>query len=115
MDETGYWQRRSSRRQALRGAALGGLGMAAFLAGCSGANNNKSAPANNAGSSGGAKGTPGPATQAALPTLTVRPTAAVDESKINKNNIYHDRQAAPMATINPYKDLIPGLLWGFTI
>lgn len=116
MGETDYWQRRATRRQTLRGVALGSLGAAAFLAGCSGSNNNKSAPAGNSSAGGsGAKGTPGAATQAALPTLTVRPTAAVDESKINKNNVYHDRQSQPWPTINPYKDLVTGLTLGFTI
>ncbi|HLZ73288.1 MAG TPA: ABC transporter substrate-binding protein [Dehalococcoidia bacterium] len=116
MSEQGYWQRRTTRRQTLRGAALGGLGMAAFLAGCSGSNNNKSKGASTTTSApSGGNATSAPATQAALPTLTVRPTAAVDESKINKNNVYRDRQSQPWPTINPYKDLITGLTLGFTI
>ncbi len=115
MSNANYWQRQLSRRGALRGATLAGLGATGFaLAGCSGGNKNngnKSAAATTqATGQATAAGTSAPPLR-----LTPRPTASIDEARVPKDGVLQSRQGAPYASINPYKGLDSGLLWGYTI
>jgi ABC-type transport system substrate-binding protein len=104
-----YWSR-LSRRRALSGAAALGLGTVGLaLAGCSGSSKKGSAPSS--ASSGGAVATPEAPFVRRTPNMGPTP----DEAKVNKDGTLHSRQAAIFTTINPYKGLDSGLLWGFTI
>jgi len=98
MNGHNYWTRRVSRRQALAGAATAGIGTAAFaVAGCGDDDEE----------------TPTPTTAPTGETPAASPTQA--EAQINKDGILKSRQTAPYSTINPWKGLDSGLLWGFTI
>lgn len=106
MQRENYWTKRLARRRLLGGGLAAGAGAAGLaLVGCGSGSSNKS-------------GSPSAAASASAPlgaTGTPVKGGAADESKIDKNGIYHVRQSAPMASINPYKGLDSGLLWGFTI
>ncbi|MEO9254362.1 MAG: ABC transporter substrate-binding protein, partial [Tepidiformaceae bacterium] len=106
MERENYWTKRVARRRVLGGAAAAGVGIAALgLTGCGG-DDDKS----------GSTKTAKPSSSAQLgPTGTPVVGGAVDESKVDKSGILHSRQGAPFASINPYKGLDSGLLWGFTI
>jgi ABC-type transport system substrate-binding protein len=119
--ESSYWSRISRRRALQRAGALG-LGVAGLaLAGCSGSgkgNNAGSGSGSSTGAGGGSSPAAGGAQSAGtapLPRLTPRSGPTVDEAKVNKNGVLHQRQAAIFASIHPYKGLDSGLLWGFTI
>jgi ABC-type transport system substrate-binding protein len=104
MRSDNYWTRRLPRRRVLAGAGAGGVGVAGLvLAGC-GDDDNKT----NGNSGGGS--TPAPTGGA-----TPQASATLDVAKVPKDGILNSRQTAPYASINPYKGLDSGLLWGFTI
>ena len=98
MTRENYWTRRLSRRRILAGAGAATVGAAGLaLAGCGDDDNDK-------GVGGGG----------VIATITPRPTVA-DAPTVNKDGVLRSRQGAPYASINPYKGLNSGLLWGFTI
>jgi peptide/nickel transport system substrate-binding protein len=99
MSQRNYWTRQISRRRALQGGATLGVGAAALgLIGC-GDDDDDSPPAGETPATG--------ETPAAAPTQA--------EAKVNKDGILKSRQGAPYSSINPWKGLDSGLLWGFTI
>jgi peptide/nickel transport system substrate-binding protein len=103
MERDNYWTRRITRRRVLGGVALTGVGVAALaLTGCGDDDSSGTTSTAKPSVAAGATGTPVQG-------------GAVDESKVDKTGVLHARQGAPMASINPYKGLDSGLLWGFTI
>ncbi|MBN9494732.1 hypothetical protein J0H33_15520, partial [bacterium] len=109
MDRTNYWTRRLGRRGFLAGAGTAGAGLAALaLAGCGDDNSNKKTPGASATTPNGsatarpsASGSPG-----------ANPTDIPDSLKTGVENL---RQGNIFASMNPYKGLDSGALWGFTV
>ncbi len=105
MTTDNYWTRRIDRRRVLAGTGSAAIGVGAFaLTGCGDDDDN-------GGSSG--KATP---TQAGVQigTASAQTPTAVAEN-VKKDGTFRARQSAIYASINPYKGLDSGLLWGFYI
>ncbi|MEX0782732.1 MAG: ABC transporter substrate-binding protein [Dehalococcoidia bacterium] len=101
MERTNYWSRTISRRRLMAVSGTAGAGLAALaLTGCGDDDDSDDSP----GGETPAGGSPQPSASA---------EAQVPDSK--KNGTLLSRQGAAFASINPYKGLDSGLLWGFTI
>lgn len=112
--DNNYWTRRLGRRGFLLGAGAAGAGAAGLaLVGCGSSSSDKKTPAGSAtagktttaGGSATAKpgGSPGP---------NATPTDIAESLKAGVENL---RQANIFASMNPYKGLDSGALWGFTV
>jgi len=100
MARSNYWTRKLERRRFLAGSAAGSVGVAGLLlTGCGGDDEEE-----------GGGVTPGG--QAPLTPISQSPTPS---DNVPKDGVLKSRQTGPFASINPYKGLDSGLLWGFTI
>lgn len=119
MARENYWTKRVPRRNVLGGAAVTGAGLAGMaLAGCGGSSSSKT-PTTAAGKSSttspGSSATAKPSAAASPTLVSVNATSGPEAANIPKDGILNLQQGAPFASINPYKGLDSGLLWGFTI
>lgn len=118
MAGTNYWTRysnqRLTRRRVLGSGAVAGAGAAGLaLVGCG--DNDTAADAPSATATTGAQqptAVPGEPTATSTPVPT--PTTPPPE-KIRKEGVLELRHSTIYASINPYKGLDSGALWGFTI
>ncbi len=101
MERTNYWTRRMSRRRLMAASGAAGAGIAALaLTGCGDDDDDD-------------EGEETPDDGSPQPSASASAEAGVPDAK--KNGTLLSRQSAPYASINPYKGLDSGLLWGFTI
>jgi len=110
MNRDNYWTRRVGRRGFLVGAGAVGAGAAGLaLVGCGDDNNSKST--NTPGGSTAAPGSP-----TAKPSGSASPGASpTDIAQSLKNGTWNIRQGNIFASMNPYKGLDSGALWGYTV
>jgi peptide/nickel transport system substrate-binding protein len=99
------WQRRLSRRTALRGGATAALGAAGWaLVGCSDDDDPTATATAPAATATSASGSP-----------TASPTATSAAAAIDTTGILQLRHSNITPTINPYKDITMGFQWGFYV
>ncbi len=98
-----YWTRKIARRRMLAGSGTAALGVGALaLAGCGD---------DDSGGSAGEK--PTPTYVGVKPGTATAPTATPASQNIQTGGVYHARQGAIWASLNPYKGLDSGLTHGF--
>lgn len=103
MLDGGYWGRRLRRRPLLKtGAGLAAGAASLALVGCGGDDEDADETA-----------TPGPTAESSA--TASQPTATADTSTADEEGVLRLRQATIFSSINPWKGLDSGLLWGFSI